>query len=178
MSRERQMLPEHLAWNGEHASEAALVALADAQVDIVPDSVARHLETCPECNDLLAELATLSVSAEAAILSAPRVESVPAASAQVLRLPIPWRALVIAAAVAALGAAPALAEAPGRMSSLTTSVVRIAPALVKALAQLFRAQNSSVGLTFASAIFLLMVGVALTRALPQPRRVDSRGASR
>jgi hypothetical protein len=173
----REILPEHIAWNGEHASEAALVALADAQIDLVPESVVAHLETCAECNRALAELATLSVSTEAAILTAPRVETAPA-SAQVLRLPIPWRALLVAAAVAALGAAPYVAEAPGQFSSTTTSLVRIVPALVKALAQLFRAQSASMWVTLASAVFLLLVGVALTRALPQPQRVDSRGASR
>jgi hypothetical protein len=173
----RELLPEHIAWNGEHASEAALVALADAQIDLVPESVVAHLETCPDCNAALAELATLSVSAEAAILSAPRVENAPA-SAQVLRLPIPWRALLVAAAVAALGAAPAVLEAPGHVSSMTTSFVHIAPALVKVLAQLFRQERASMWLTLVSAVFLLLVGVVLTRALPQPQRVDSRGASR
>jgi hypothetical protein len=175
----REVLPEHLAWNGEHASEAALVALADAQIDVVPDSVVRHLETCAECNRALAELATLSVSAEAALLSAPGLKSgkqEAPASAQVLRLPIPWRALLVAAAVAALGAAPSMLEAPGQVSSTATSLVHIAPALVKALAQLFH--ESRGWLTVASAVLLLLVGVVLTRALPQPRRVDSRGASR
>jgi hypothetical protein len=168
----REVLPEHLAWNGEHASEVALVALADAQIAIVPRSVVLHLETCAECNLALAELAALSISAEAAILSAPRVEATVPVS--VRRLPVPWRAVLVAAAVAALGAAPSLLEAPGRL----TSLVRIAPALFKALAQLFRAEHASSWHSLVSAVFLLLVGVALTRALPLPRRVESPGASR
>jgi hypothetical protein len=170
-------LPEHLAWNGEHASEAALAALADAQIDIVPASVLAHLETCEECNHALAELATLSVAAEGALQAIPREELAPA-SAQVIRLPIPWRALLVAAAVAALGAAPSMLEVPGEVSTMTTSLVRIAPALVKTLAQLFRAEHRSLWLTLASAVLLLVVGFALTRALPAPNGTRDRGVSR
>jgi hypothetical protein len=142
----------------------------------VPESVVAHLETCAECNQALAAFATLSVSAEAAMLSAPRVEVAPA-SAKILSLPIPWRALLVAASVAALGAAPSVLEAPGEVSSMTTSLVRIAPTLVKALAQIFRTEHVSVWLTLASAVFLLLVGVAVTRALPVPRRVDYAGVA-
>jgi hypothetical protein len=173
----RERLPEHLAWNGEHPSEAALVALADAQIDLVPESVLVHLETCSACNHALAEIATLSVAAEQALAALPR-EQVAPASAQVVRLPIPWRALLVAAAVAALGATPALLEAPGAVTSMTTSAVHVAPAMMKAITQLFRAEHGSAWLTLASAILLLVVGFALTRALPTPKRDDFRGASR
>jgi len=154
-------LPEDHAWNGAHASEAAIVMIADAQLHLVPDTVLAHVDTCAECNHAIAEAAMLSVHTGEALAAM-------ASDAKVVRLAIPWRALLAAAAVALVGALPSLVDAPAELGTTAVSVVRTAPHVAKGLGQLLHADTGSLWVTLVPAVLLLIVGFALTRALPTP----------
>jgi hypothetical protein len=90
-----------------------------------------------------------------------------------VRLAIPWRALLAAAAVALVGALPSLVDAPAEIGTTAATVVRSAPQIARGLRHAFEASGGSPWVTLAPAALLLLLGFALTRALPTPvsRRV-------
>lgn len=169
----QRKLPEELAWSGEHASEVALVAIGDGQVEIVPAAVLAHVETCVACNRAMAEAVMLSVSTGQALAAMARSESAPAASTA--HLPVPWRSLLVAAALALVGATPALLDARGGLPSGAASLIKSAPLVLKSIGHLLRADARPLWTTLAPAAFLLLVGFVLTRALPSlaSRRAQS-----
>jgi hypothetical protein len=164
-------LPEELAWTGEHASEIAIAAIADAQRGVVPDGVYAHLETCRECNEAVAQAALLSVQAGHALQAMPET----ALASSPMRSPLPWRALLAAAAVGLVGAIRALLEAPSSVSSAEVSILHSAPLFAKAFTHLLHSEGAPLWLTLSSAALLVVLGFAVTRALPAPlsRRVES-----
>ena len=165
-------LSEELAWSGEHASEIAIVALADAQVDIVPDAVANHVEACESCALALADATMLSMATADALQMMPEPERVSEPGAE--RLPLPWRMLAAALGLATVGAVPALLDARG-FSGSALSVVRSAPVVMRSLRQAAQSAGFPLWLTLGSAALLLVLSVALTRALlsPASRRIES-----
>ncbi len=167
-----KQLSEELAWSGEHASEIAIVALADAQLDIVPADVSRHVERCDACSLALADAAMLSMSTAEALHEMPAPERVSEGGRA--RGPIPWRMLGVALGLATAGAVPALLDAPG-FSGSAVSIVRSAPILAKGLRQAAQSSLFPLWLTIGSALLLVVVSVVLTRALPSPvsRRIES-----
>src|SRR4051794_26750402 len=95
-------LAEELAWSGEHASEIAIVALADAQLDLVPDDVANHVERCEECSLALADATMLSMATADALAQMP--ERAPVSDGLRTRAPLPWRMIIAALGLATVGA--------------------------------------------------------------------------
>jgi hypothetical protein len=112
----------------------------------------------------------LSVHTGAALAAIPREELAPAS----VRASVPWRWLVAAAVVALLGALPSLVEAPAHLTNVIVSFVRSAPLLAKSATRLLSTDGAP-WLTVVTALVLLAVGFALTRALPAlaSRRVES-----
>ncbi len=163
----RTKLPEEIAWCGEHASEIAIVAIADAQADVIPKALLAHVAECAECSHSIAKAADLSVVTQEMLAALPRSASV--------RFRVPWRALLLAALVATLGAVPALLDAGTGQSSAFVSCARSLPVLTKGITHLFRGDARPLWLTLVSAGLLLVAGFALARALPSPasRRAES-----
>jgi len=168
----KKQLSEELAWSGEHASEIAIVALADAQDGLVPDDVCRHVETCEVCSMELADATLLSMATADALHAMPEPERV--SDGGRFRTPLPWRMLGVAFALATGGLVPALLDARG-LSGSAVSIVRSAPIVMKSLRQAAQSSGFPLWATLGSALLLLVVSVALTRALPSPasRRIES-----
>jgi hypothetical protein len=161
-------LTEELAWSGEHASDLSIVALADAQ-DIVPAAVSQHVEGCEVCTLALADATMLSMATSEAMSALPHSERV--SHGAISRAPLPWRLLVSALGLATLGAIPTLLDT--RAGNIV-SFVRSAPVVMKGLRQAAQSSGFPLWVTLASAALLLMVSVALTKALPSPsRRIGS-----
>lgn len=168
-------LPEDLAWSGEHASEIAIVAIADAQTGILPPAVVSHVESCARCSDALAEATMLSIQTGEALAAVP--VSARELAPESARATLPWRALVAAMFVAALGAVPALLDARG-VSGSAVSLVRSAPIVMKGLRHLAGASGFPLWMTLGSAALLVLVSIALTRALPSPASASGSPGSR
>ncbi len=167
-----KLLTEEVAWYGEHASEIAIVALADAQVGVVPDAVTQHVETCQDCAVALADATLLSLSMADALRAMPEPERV--SDGGLARAPLPWRMLVAALGLATAGVLPSLAGGHG-LSGQAVSLVRSVPIVMKSLRQAAHSSGLPLWLTLGSALMLVVVSVALTRALPSPasRRIES-----
>lgn len=106
-------------WIDDHLSDAALGALADGQIGVVPDDACSHAETRPSCSERLAVIATSALEIDHAMarLVADRLR-------QSRRFPF---ALVVAAlALAGIGAAPSLADRTANAASLLGSLPQIA----------------------------------------------------
>jgi hypothetical protein len=168
----KKQLPEELVWSGEHASEIAIVALADAQLALVPDDVSRHVETCEVCSLALADATMLSLATADALHAMPEPERVSDGGRS--RAPLPWRMLGVAMGLATFGLVPALLDARG-LSGSAVSLVRSAPIVMKGLRQAAQSSGFPLWMTLGSALLLVVVSVALTRALPSPasRRIES-----
>ena len=168
-----QKLPETLAWTGEHASELAICAIADAQVSMIPDAVLAHCEMCAECNGAIATAALLSMATGEALAEVPRASLAPA-SMDVR--PIPWRALAIAAVVAIVCGVPSLVEATREAPTAAAAFFQGASIVVKGVGHLLRADAVPMWATLGPALLLMAVAFALTRALPRlANGLDSQG---
>jgi hypothetical protein len=98
------LLPLELVWQDDgHVSEVALAAIADGELEIVPDQAARHVGACDDCTARLGEQALFSLATDEALSLAH-----PAAERAALRRPLPVAAICTALVLAAIGSAPAL----------------------------------------------------------------------
>jgi hypothetical protein len=166
-----EMLPDELLWEGGHASELALTALADGEAAILPANVTGHIDACAECMHRVGDAALFSAALGSAIGAMnPLVRVQPVAVPVKRRAPLPLPAIAAAIVVALIGAAPTLVHLPNRFAELCLAVLHALPTLSRSSAQLLR---SGLGptwmmMTFASAVLLLMMSVGITRILPRP----------
>ena len=167
-----KILSEELAWSGEHASEVAIVALADAQTELLPADVVLHVETCAHCCEALAEAALLSLQTADALTAMPQSER--ASHTALGARGVPWRMLLAALGVAGAGAVPALLDARG-LSGSAVSMVRSAPLVMRGVRHAVQSAGLPLWMTLGSAALLIVISVVLTRALPSPasRRIES-----
>ena len=94
-------LPNELVWEDDgHVGEVALAAIADGELEIVPERAISHAGACEVCTARLGEQALLSLSAGEALAL---IDPDPIAA----RRPLPVLAVGLALFLAALGAAPA-----------------------------------------------------------------------
>lgn len=160
------MLPDDLLWaEGGHASDVVLTAVADGQLDIVPQTVRAHLEACPACTRHLGNAALLSLHAgrELAILAS---EGDAAA-----RAPLPRLAIALGLAVAALGLLPSLLD-PSSFHSAKAFATHDLPMLASGFGTLARrlldpSSPVALVLTYGVAALLVFMALALVRLLPK-----------
>ena len=165
--KEPELLPEELLWaDGGHASDIVLTAMADGQVEIVPDGVMAHVNGCGTCTTHLGNAALLSLHAgrELALVAREATEQA--------RAPFPRLAIVLGLVFAVLGLVPSLIDAPSHITSAKTYATHDVPLLVNGLGTLGRKllePGSSVGLvlTYGAAALIVLMAFALVRLLPK-----------
>lgn len=101
-----ERLPEDLLWEGEHASEVALTALADGEDALLSEALCQHVTSCESCASRFGTQA-LRVAVTAEAVAAVRGQ-VPQEELVVLPAPTPWGALGFATLLALFGLVPAL----------------------------------------------------------------------
>lgn len=169
-----ELLPEELLWaQGGHASDIVLTALADGQRGIVPAAVLAHVETCTVCTTHLGHAALLSLHAGA------ELEVHRAQDRRAERRPLPRLAIALGLAVAAIGLLPSVLDGTGDASSVRAFVTRDVPLFLRGLGTLVRRLDepgSAAGLlvTYATATFLVLAGIALVRVLPKAQKESPR----
>jgi len=167
---EVELLPDELLWaDGGHASDVVLTALADGQRNIVPTAVWMHVEHCSVCTTHLGHAALLSLHAGAELAAKSEVER-----ATVPR-PLPRLPIALGLAVALLGLLPTLLDHDGGLSTVRSFVTRDMPLFVRGLQTLahrLSEPGSSAGLflTYAAAVLLVAMAVAVIRILPNTRK--------
>lgn len=166
---DHELLPDELCWaEGRHASDVALTALADAQLDIVPEAVRAHVAACSSCTTHLGHAALLSLHADRQLAAVKAAEA---------RRPLPRTAIVVALVVAMLGLVPSILDASAD-SEGARSLVRTAPLALHALYTLTEklfAPGSPFGLvlTYGTAALLVMMTLAVVSRL----RAETKEAS-
>ncbi|CAN5713083.1 hypothetical protein BH09MYX1_BH09MYX1_66940 [soil metagenome] len=161
------MLERRDLWNDDdHLTDAALSALADGQIAVIPADATTHAETCAPCSERLATLAILA--SEAQVVLAPVLAE---RTRTVRRFPV---ALVLAALVlAAIGAAPSLADRTHHALAIVIELPELVPHMTSAGSVLARALTS--GPLGAAVTFSVFVVLALSGALIA-RSARTRGA--
>jgi hypothetical protein len=159
----QDMLPLELVWQDDgHVGDVALAAIADGELELVPEGAISHAGACDACTARLGEQALLSLSATEALVSAePELATA--------RRPLPVLSILLALLLAALGAAPALIELSSGVAGLPEAALRglllatrAAAILVRALAG---AESGTWAALWASATAVLLVlGVLIARA--------------
>jgi len=154
-------LPAELVWDeAGHLSEMAQTAVADGEEALLPKLALAHLEECERC--------ALGVG-EAALLSAHigRIFGAAMPAPAPRRDPVPFLAIAAALVLAAIGALPALAEAPAWMSDAPAALTRAVPIFVHGVVTLLRGAGSlAPSVTFAAAAVLVAIGAAIARLAP------------
>jgi hypothetical protein len=167
-----EVLPDELLWttNG-HASDIALTALADGELEIVAASVMAHVKTCGTCHKHLGNAALLSLHTgrELEHLSPLPLK---ATRPQEETRPLPRLAIALGLLVAALGLVANLATSPPTASELTTFATHDIPILASGLRLLWRHLDApesaiGVGLPYFVASLLLLTALALVHFLPK-----------
>jgi hypothetical protein len=165
--KEPELLPEELLWaDGGHASDIALTAMADGQVEIVPKVVMAHVDACLACTTHLGNAALLSLHTGRELAMVAREADAAA------RAPFPRLAIVLGLVFAVLGFVPSLLDAPSHITSAKTFATHDVPLLVNGLGTLGRKllePGSSVGLvlTYGAAALIVLMAFALVRLLPK-----------
>ena len=175
-------LESALVWDGTgHLAEAAVTALVDGELGLLPDDAVGHAGECALCAERVGQAALLAVDIDGALearrQAARAVVPVLASAAQVRR-PLPWVALAAAFVIAVAGQAPTLRELPAVMVRLPAVVIHALPVYARAAA-LAMGQAHSSGLLlktwFATATLLVVAGFLIARLAPRP--MTYKGAS-
>jgi len=163
-----------LVWDGAgHLAEAAIAALVDGELGLLPDEAVGHAGECPLCAERVGQAALLAVDIDIALEARRRaaraLAPVPANAVHVRR-PLPWVALAAAFVIAIAGQVPALRELPAVMVRLPSVVLHALPVYARALA-LAMGQAHSSGLLlktwFATATLLIIAGSLVARLAPR-----------
>jgi hypothetical protein len=161
----RETLPLELVWQDDgHVGDVALAAIADGELDLVPDGAISHAGACDDCTARLGEQALLSLSATEALMGAePELGLAPA------RRPLPVLSILLALAIAALGAAPALIEVASGAPALPEILLRGLLLGTRALAAVVRALAAAeagtwVAIWASATAVLVALGVLVARA--------------
>ena len=130
-----------------------------------------HIERCTVCTTHLGHAALLSLHAGAELGTTAEHERATA------RRPLPRLAIALGLAVAALGLAPSMLDPGAEAGTLRSFVTRDVPLFVgglRTLAHRLGEPGSTAGLfvTYAAAVLLVGMGVAVARVLPNNARKE------
>lgn len=161
----RETLPLELVWQDDgHVGDVALAAIADGELDLVPDHAISHAGACDECTARLGEQALLSLSATEALIAAdPELDPAP------VRRPLPVVAIALGLALATLGAAPALIDVVSGTTALPEVFLRAVLLGTRASAAVVRALAAAeagtwIALWASATAVLVALGVLVARA--------------
>ena len=166
----RGELPTELLWQPDHhVTDVVVTAVADGERAIVPQVAIEHIDLCPSCTHRVGEAALLSMEAGAALHALPATQL---AAYRVRRVKLPIGYLAVALAVACLGMAPRLAQAPAWFGDASAWVVQSYPVVVRSGALIVRAApqqllSALTLLSFCSALVLVVMGTIIARAVPR-----------
>lgn len=166
-----EKLAQELVWESDgHLSEVAITVAADGQEHLLPADAEAHLGECESCMRRVGQAAILSMAAGEQLvqLGAQAV----AAQRTPARAPLPVWALVGALVLAAVGALPALSNAPVQLAHLWTQVMSVAPHVVRGGLALARSGSAAFGpglwaASLCSVLVLFVAGLAIARMAPR-----------
>ena len=168
MTNVDQKLDSSLVWDREHLGETALQALADGELDLLPEAAVKHVGACRHCDQRLAIVALQAV--DVATLLAARVPgSAPAPAPVRSRRPFPLPAFVVALAVVVTGLLDQLDRALDGLTRLPSLVAHASPVLLRGLKVAFGGATASPAIAAASWVagpLLVLVGVLIARVAP------------
>lgn len=184
MNNDHETWASEEAWGPDgHPSDVVLTALADGQSDLVAESVVAHVGSCERCTARLGEAALASLDVGTWLSQLPMVVGQPidaaaqnACAVQQSAWPpargLPRLALVVALALASVGAVPTVVDVGGSIEELPARVVRGAPVLLRALGSLvtslFEQAASAAPVVWCAAVGLLLVlGLMIARLGPE-----------
>lgn len=176
MQTDETLAPD-LTWQPDgHVTEVALTMIADGEHALVLPGAIAHVDACEACSARLGSAAMLSlrVADEAPLLAEALARATPVPVSSPRTRPLPVGAIAVALALAALGAAPSLAEVPERLPGLLASVVRLAPMLMRSAVVLVESAPSEIApaLSWVTAAFLMMTGLGVARAMSRGRSLQ------
>jgi hypothetical protein len=184
----REELPNELLWENSHASEIALSAFADGEESLLSKEMVLHLHTCTACAMRLGETALVTrgvthavqsvkpwlpaslVGSGSGVASGVKSKRAPQQAQLTQTLAVPWRAILAALALTAVGIAPTVMALPHRLGALAVSLMHAAPVMSHSGIQVFQ-QGLGAQWTQAMGVcaaLLIAAGFAVTRLLPRP----------
>lgn len=192
MTTNQRGLPPDLIFEPDgHVSELCVTAVADGEIELVPQAALDHLDTCDACGDKLGQAALLAVTAhevmreasaakspEAVALVAPAAiapASVAPVSPRRSRRPLPIAAIAAALLLAMVTAGPALSEALGAAQQIVDAAIGWVPTLARVAVTVVWSGPSmgpwGVALKWISAVLFVTAGLSVARATSRRRNV-------
>ncbi|MET0384375.1 MAG: hypothetical protein ABW321_00375 [Polyangiales bacterium] len=173
MTIEDAKLATALVWDAEgHLAEPALHAVADAEIELLPEAALTHLEGCAHCSQRVGDVAMLALEVDVALATLPLTAAELNAAPAARRSTKPARSLPVMPVTCALlvaiagnlprlwGLDPITLREQGVV--LITLVGRMTARAVSSLV------TSGVGgqMVWLSALFLLAASVIVARTMP------------
>jgi len=176
MTNTGPQLDSSLVWDqGGHLAEAALTALADGELDLLPEQAVAHAVGCRLCDERLGRAALLAVDI-AETLANRRLGIVS------VRRPLPAAAFAGALAIALVGLVPALSGVVAKLARIPTLVAHATPVLARGLTRAVGDASGSgtfLVVGWATAALLVLAGVMIARrapvGLPGPAALTMKG---
>jgi hypothetical protein len=172
MTNVDQKLDATFVWDqAGHLTEAALHALADGELALLPEQALVHSAGCRQCEQRLGTIALLAVEIGSALAKhRPELVSV--------RRPLPVAAFVAALAIAVLGVVTQLGGMAAQVMRLPILIAHASPVLARGIALAVGGTSGRVGFAVAgwvAAALLVLVGVLIARRVPQ--RLNLKGSA-
>jgi hypothetical protein len=163
MTSADQKLEATLVWDqAGHLAETALHALADGELDLLPEQAVAHVAGCRLCEGRLGATALLAVEiGEALAVRHPEPVTV--------RRPFPVAAFVAALAIAGAGLVIELEGMAAKVIRIPTLLAHASPVLLHGLRLAIGGASGSAGFAIAgwvAAALLVLGGVMIARAAP------------
>lgn len=170
MSHENTLEPE-LVWQDDgHLTDVAVTALADGQVELLPESARSHAMVCGGCAERIGAAALMSLDAGQALEEAAgELGLVPAAPIKA-RQPLPIAAIAAALVLALLGVVPSLPILRSLLVQTPGLLLQSIPAVVHSAAVVLESAANPVELAVlwcAVAVMLMAAGLVVARLAPR-----------
>lgn len=166
----RQLRDDETFQPDGHLSDAALTALTDGQDEILPQNALDHVGSCDACAERMGDLALLAIQVHDALAARPELALQP----EPARAQFPVGAMLVALAIAVIGAVPTLLSAPGWLAELPGALVRNAPIMLRATVALVRAVSAEASFVtlawMTAATVLVALGLVVARLAPREAR--------
>ncbi|HMR07238.1 MAG TPA: hypothetical protein PKA88_15750 [Polyangiaceae bacterium] len=168
-------LEPELVWQSDgHLSEEALVALADAELDLLPESAQLHAGDCEACAERLGEMALLSARAHEAFTA---LADAPVAAPAPVRFPV--FSVILAVLLAAVGLLPTLRDSLRELMSLPAAALQGLLVLSKSAGVLMRhGFEGPVWIAAWCGAFVLLALAGLVISRVAPRQLAWKGVTR
>ncbi|HEY3595392.1 MAG TPA: hypothetical protein VGL13_16005 [Polyangiaceae bacterium] len=172
MKSEPKLEPSLVWGDGGHLADAAVTAMIDGELALLPVEAVTHADACASCADRIGRAALLALQMADVLHARAAIEEAPQ-RVGLERRPLPLGALAAALAIAVIGMVPSLRGMLGLVARVAALLVHGLPVYARAFALAMshaETRGMLVQLWMVAMAVLLLGGLCVARLVPRPMR--------